>query len=97
MSDTTTYDSAALQQLAADLRLAYRGISDELDDLEKSLESKLAMWDGEARGAYTDAKRQWDQKTVELNTILQQIGAAVENTNENYTRTEKDNTSMFMD
>ena len=95
MSDFTRWDPASLDTLQANLRLAYRGVQDETDDLEKTLEGKLADWDGDARAAYTDAKAQWDKACRELNDVLGQLGAAVENIKQNYTDTERSNTTVF--
>jgi WXG100 family type VII secretion target len=95
MSDFTRWDPAALDQLQANLRLAYRGIEDETNDLEKSLEAKLANWDGGAKEAYWDAKRQWEKAIQELNQVLGQLGAAVQNIKDNYTETERSNSTIF--
>ena len=95
MTDFTRWDPAALDQLQANLRLAYRGIEDETNDLEKSLEGKLAEWDGEAKTAYWEAKAQWEKAISELNAVLDQLGAAVENIKTNYTDTERSNSTIF--
>ncbi|MEQ4206454.1 WXG100 family type VII secretion target [Actinopolymorpha sp. B17G11] len=95
MSDFTRFDPAALDQLQANLRLAYRGIQDETNDLEKALEAKLANWHGGARDAYTDAKAQWEKAISELNDVLGQLGAAVENIKVNYSETERSNQTIF--
>jgi WXG100 family type VII secretion target len=95
MTDFTRWDPAALDQLQANLRLAYRGVEDETNDLEKSLEAKLAEWDGEAKQAYWDAKAQWEKAIGELNDVLSQLGVAVENIKTNYTSTERSNTTIF--
>ena len=95
MSDFTRWDPAALDQLQANLRLAYRGVEDETNDLEKSLEAKLGEWDGEAKQAYWDAKAQWERAISELNDVLSQLGVAVENIKTNYTDTERSNTTIF--
>jgi WXG100 family type VII secretion target len=95
MTDFTRWDPAALDQLQANLRLAYRGVEDETNDLEKALEAKLAEWDGDAKQAYWDAKAQWEKAIGELNDVLSQLGAAVENIKGNYTATERSNTGIF--
>ena len=95
MSDFTKWDPAQLDQLQANLRLAYRGIEDETNDLEKALEAKLAQWEGSAKEAYWDAKAQWEKAISELNQVLGQLGAAVENIKSNYTETERSNSTIF--
>jgi ESAT-6 family protein len=95
MSDFTRWNSGALDQLTANLRLAYRGVEDETNDLEKALESKLADWDGDAKQAYWDAKAQWEKAIRELNDVLNHLHAAVTDIHSNYTATERSNTTIF--
>ncbi|REF36562.1 WXG100 family type VII secretion target [Thermasporomyces composti] len=95
MTDFTRWNAEALDQLQANLRLAYRGVEDETNDLERELEQKLAEWSGEAREAYWQAKAQWEKAIGELNDVLAQLGAAVENIRTNYTATERANTTLF--
>lgn len=95
MNDFTKWDSGGLTQGAADLRNAYRAIKDELDDLESTLEAKLEYWEGDARSAYSDAKSDWNKATDELNDILERLGLAVNNINDNYTATERSNSGIF--
>jgi WXG100 family type VII secretion target len=96
MTDFTRWDPAALDLLQANLRLAYRGVEDETNDLEQKLQAKLADWDGDARQAYWDAKAQWEKAIRELNGVLSDLGAAVENIKTNYTDTEKSNANIFL-
>ena len=95
MSDLTRWNSQALLDLQSNLRLAYRGVEDETNDLEKSLEAKLQEWDGDAKTAYWDAKAQWEKAIRELNGVLDQLHAAVQNVHDNYTATERSNTTIF--
>ena len=94
-SDYTAYNAAAMTQAVADFRSAYRMTKDELDDLEKAVETKLSDWTGDARGAYTTAKAQWDRDAAELNDVLEQLGASVENVHQNYNQAERDGVGIF--
>lgn len=95
MSDYTRWDSGGMSQAEADLRLAYRGIAGELEDLEREVEKHLDRWTGTARDAYTTAKSEWHKGTDELNTILGTLGVAVRDIHENYTKAERDNQTIF--
>lgn len=95
MNDYTAWNGEALTQGAADMRLAYRGIRDSLDDLEKALEAKLGQWDGDARAAYTEAKQQWNEGANGLNEILDRLNLAVENIHGNYSGAERANQGIF--
>lgn len=93
--DYTRWSAGSMTQAVADLRTAYRLTEDELNDLETALEGKLQDWEGGARQAYWDAKRDWEQQTKELNAILEQLGAAVGDVHENYNAAEKDGVGIF--
>lgn len=95
MSDFTAWNGEALTQGAADLRLAYRGIRDELNDLQTALEAKLEQWDGDARSAYQDAKQQWNEGANGLNDILDRLNLAVDNIHNNYSGAERANQGIF--
>lgn len=94
-SDYTAYNSAAMTQAVADFRSAYRMLQDELDDLEQAVEGKLQMWTGDARGAYTAAKKKWDEEAAALNGILSELGASVDNVHTNYNQAERDGVGIF--
>lgn len=91
----TQWNAGAMTQAVADLRSAYRMTKDELDDLEKSVETHLAQWTGDARGAYTTAKAQWDKDANELNDVLERLGAGVEDVHGNYNQAERDGVGIF--
>ena len=93
--NVTAWSAQALDELEANLRLAYRGVEDETNDLEKYIEGKLQDWTGDAREAYTDAKRQWEQAIRELNGVLDNLGVAVKNIHENYSSTERSNATIL--
>ncbi|MBM7784502.1 WXG100 family type VII secretion target [Tenggerimyces flavus] len=91
----TQWNAGAMTQAVADLRSAYRMTKDELDDLETVVESRLAEWTGDARGAYTTAKKQWDKDANELNDVLERLGAGVEDVHGNYNQAERDGVGIF--
>lgn len=93
--DFTRWDDGKMSEAEADLRLAYRQIKENLENLEKDLEKTLGQWESEAREYYDDARRQWNEGAAGLNDILAQLGVAVGNIRENYTATEKNNASIF--
>jgi 6 kDa early secretory antigenic target len=95
MSDSTTWSAAAMTQAVADFRSAYRMTEDELNDLESAVENRLQEWTGDAKEAYGVAKREWEKTTRELNAILEQLGAAVENVHGNYNQAERDGVGIF--
>ncbi|WP_245623296.1 WXG100 family type VII secretion target [Spirillospora albida] len=96
MSDSyTKANFGAMQQAQADFTLAYRALVDELDDLEKTLESQLAQWEGGAQGAYWDAKRQWDTAAAHIGQVLSQLGVVIGEAHSNYTGAERANLNIW--
>lgn len=95
MSDYTAWNGSSMTQAEADLRLAYRGIKDELEDLEREVEKHLQQWTGTARESYTSAKSDWHTATDELNHILGTLGVAVRDIHDNYSQAERDNQTIF--
>lgn len=91
----TQWSAEVLEQLAGDLDKAHKTIVAEFDDMETRLESNLADWQGEARMAYQDAKRQWNQKQEEMNDILHKFQQAVRQIHQQYGDTESRNQSMW--
>ncbi|GAA3969261.1 hypothetical protein GCM10023085_59500 [Actinomadura viridis] len=85
----------ALQQAQADFTLAYRALTDELDDLEKNLESKLSRWEGNAVEAYWIHKREWDKAAQHIGTVLNQLGMVIGDAHTNYTAAERRNQGIW--
>lgn len=95
MSDYTKANFGAMQQAQADFTLAYRALTDELDDLEKTLEKQLAQWEGDAVSAYWDAKRQWDAAANHIGQVLNQLGAVIGEAHSNYSSAERRNQGIW--
>jgi WXG100 family type VII secretion target len=91
----TKANFAALQQAQADFTLAYRALTDELDDLEKNLESKLSSWEGQAVEAYWVHKREWDKAAAHIGTVLNQLGIVIGDAHTNYSGAERANSGIW--
>ena len=61
----SSMDFGAMQQAYAAFQQKYNQMNSELDDLARSVESKLGQWEDGARDAYFDAKRQWEASAAE--------------------------------
>lgn len=95
MSDYTRANFSGLQTAQADFGLSYRALVDTLDDLERDLESKLAQWEGSARSAYYEAKKQWDSAAAHMGQVLQQLGVVIGDAHENYSAAERRNAGLW--
>jgi WXG100 family type VII secretion target len=95
MSDVTQVDFGGLGQGSAGIMATYRALQGTLDDLERQLEPMLSTWDGQAREAYFQQKQKWDSASASMATILQQMGRAVDEANENYQAAENSNRGLW--
>jgi WXG100 family type VII secretion target len=84
-----------MQQAQADLSLAYRALTDELHDLENSVEQGLAEWEGEAKAAYEQAKRKWNKLAMHMAETLKQIGVLVGGAHDGYSAAERRNQGIW--
>lgn len=71
-------DHAALAGAAQGLVAGARRIGARLDELEGDLAPLRSQWTGAARGAYDQAKAQWDTAVTEMVQLLAQVGQGVE-------------------
>lgn len=82
--DGIRVDHAALSQASQDLVAAAKNIESRLDTLEADLTPLQAGWSGAAKDAYHQAKTQWDKAIEEMTLLLQQVGGAVQQSNDEY-------------
>lgn len=86
MNDPAIYVAKAkLAQGSADVLKAAKNIETRLNTLETDLTPLKSKWHGNAQLAYDDAKKKWDQATLDMTTLLSQIGNAVDTSNQGYT------------
>ncbi|MFI0481879.1 WXG100 family type VII secretion target [Actinomadura sp. 9N215] len=88
-------DFGAMQQAFAAFQQKSNQMNSELDDLARSVESKLAQWEDGAREAYFDAKRQWEASAADINRIVQQLGAVIQSSQETGQGTVKTNVGII--
>ncbi|WP_019632912.1 WXG100 family type VII secretion target [Actinomadura atramentaria] len=91
----SSMDFGAMQQAYAAFQQKYSQMQSELDDLEKSVENKLAQWEDDAKNAYFDAKRQWEASAADIGRILQQLGAVINSSAETGQHTVKSNVNLI--
>lgn len=91
----SSMDFGAMQQAYAAFQQKYNQMNSELDDLAKSVESKLGQWEDGARDAYFDAKRQWEASAADIARIVQQLGSVIQSSQETGQTTVKNNVSII--
>lgn len=85
----------AVQQASGDARTTSAQLNQQLADLKSYLAPLVASWEGQASADYNAKQKQWDEAQTALNTLLAQIGSALENSHGNYTEAENKNASMW--
>jgi WXG100 family type VII secretion target len=73
MSDLTQVNAAAMQTGIQDLGQAYKGLTQNLEQLKGELNQSLAQWDGAARQAYADVQQQWDASAQKMADITNKM------------------------
>lgn len=90
------YEFAQLVQGADDIKVAMETMNTKLTDLDTSIRSKLAMWEGGANGNYEATKAQWDTAARNIETLLMSISRAVYDANERMAAQELRNAQRFV-
>jgi len=93
--DETSVSFEGLQSGGEGIMGVYRALVGTLENLESQLGPMVNTWSGDARNAYFQQKKQWDEAAQALGTILQQIGQAVHGAHDNYRAAEKSNLSLW--
>lgn len=84
-----TYNHAAIQEIATDATSTSARFTAMLDDLTRELKPLHEDWTAQAAEAYTAAREQWNQAANDLSHILNQLGNAVHQGNEDMHETDK--------
>jgi WXG100 family type VII secretion target len=62
----------------------YSRLTSALEELENRLNPLIEMWTGPARQAYSESKKQWDEAAANLATVLNSIGHAAGQAQDNH-------------
>ena len=85
----------SLQQASVDIQKALNTLQSQLDQLERDAGPLVATWDGGAQQAYAQRQAKWRTASLDLQNILQNIKAAVDQSTEDYISTERQATQRF--
>lgn len=78
-----------------ELGQAYQAAKSAIDDLKAKLNQNLAEWTGDARTAYEQVQRDWDQAFAHMATVLQRAQAHLGNSHDMYQQVERQNISIW--
>lgn len=91
----SSMDFGAMQQAYAAFQQKFNQMQSELDDLERSVEGKLAQWEDAARDAYIDAKRQWEASAADIARVMNQLGVVINSSAETGQSTVRSNVGII--
>ncbi|AWB93609.1 WXG100 family type VII secretion target [Aeromicrobium chenweiae] len=84
-----------LGNLAGEVAAGVAKLEARLNQLDQDLTPLKGDWTGEAAASYQQAKAKWDQAIQDLKLTLSQSGQAVNDSGDDYRRTETQNASSF--
>ena len=84
-----------LGNLAGEVQAGVTKLETRLLQLDQDLTPLKGDWTGEAAASYQQAKAKWDQAIADLKQTLQSSGQAVNDSHDDYKRTETTNASSF--
>jgi WXG100 family type VII secretion target len=85
----------SLHQARLDIAKAVNKLNADLEYLEGEGKKLLGTWSGAAQQAYEERQRKWQSASQDLQTILAQIGSALEKSTDDYQETERAATQRF--
>ncbi|MBD8506420.1 WXG100 family type VII secretion target [Hoyosella sp. G463] len=77
MSDQIKYNFGQIEALRADLAASAANLDSTLNDLKGYVSSLAASWDSNASANYQAQQRRWDDAALNLKLILDAVGRAV--------------------
>jgi WXG100 family type VII secretion target len=90
------YQFPVLQQASTDIGNACNTMMEKLETLNRSLDVKLADWDGGSRGSYTETKNAWNTAASNIQGLLMAISRAVQDSSDKMAAQELRNANRFM-
>lgn len=94
-TDGIVVQHAALDQARDDLMLAARGIKARLQRLEVELAPLSSRWSGQAQRSYQQARVQWDAAINDMVALLEQVSAAVDESNQAFRAADRRGAGRF--
>jgi WXG100 family type VII secretion target len=95
MDGETHVKFEALSSGATGILGTYRNLQSTLENLESQLAPMVSSWTGDAREAYFQQKKKWDEASQAMAVILQQMGKSVEQAHANYQSAETSNRNLW--
>ena len=85
----------AINEAAMDTDSVASQIAQQLSDLKAYLAPLVASWSGDASSEYQALQSRWDASANDLNQVLRQMAQALRTAGDNYSSTERKNSSIW--
>ena len=85
----------SLSNAGADIDRAVKELQSRLDEVERDGDRLMATWDGKAQQAYLERQKKWQAAAADLTIILNDIKIALNESTDDFQRTERMATNRF--
>jgi WXG100 family type VII secretion target len=93
--DYTRANFHGMAQAEADFELIYRGVADELQDLNSDLINLLGEWVGDANNQYGQTMSKWNIAADDMSNTLKALGLTIRDVHSNYSEAERHNAALW--
>jgi WXG100 family type VII secretion target len=93
--DYTRANFHGMAQAQADFELIYRGVADELQDLNGDLIKLLGEWIGDANNQYGQTMSKWNTAADDMSNTLKALGLTIRDVHSNYSEAERHNAALW--
>lgn len=76
--------SAGLEALMADMTSGINKLRNKVIDMESDMRPHMGEWQAGTKDAFEDVKKKWQVEVEDLNELLLDVKAAVQQSKENY-------------
>ena len=95
MDSFTQQNPAATNAAISALASANKELTSMIEEMKRELNSSLAQWDDNARGAYASVQAQWDASAAKQQQIVAGMGTLLTQINDGYVSTELGTRQMW--
>jgi early secretory antigenic target protein ESAT-6 len=88
-------DYATIHGAADDCSSTVKQLGSQFDQLKSDLNPLITTWEGDAKDAYLNAQKQWDDKFADLSQLLAQVASVLPQIADGYQSNETGVTGLF--
>ncbi|WP_431915742.1 WXG100 family type VII secretion target [Nonomuraea jabiensis] len=93
--DVTKVNYSGLSQGETDFAKAFNDMVTELDNLERDLLAKSAIWQGEAKTVFDEVRQLWEREANDMSQFIDLMKKNINITNMNMQQVDRINSQIF--